>query len=79
MFVGLTLKCTGGYGHATRGLYRVHQFSKVELFAWTPNETTQESEDMLKEMVAIQKEIAEELGLHYRFDQYISFSAHSVA
>lgn len=57
----------GGYGQGPRGLYRVHQFSKVELFSFTANETEEESEQMLQEMVDIQKEIAEELGLHYKY------------
>jgi seryl-tRNA synthetase len=56
----------GGFGKEVRGLYRVHQFSKVELFAVTANESGEESEEMLEEIVGIQKEIAEELGLHYR-------------
>ncbi len=56
----------GGYGQATRGLYRVHQFSKVELFSFTANETGEESEEMLKELVEMQKEVAEELGFHFR-------------
>ena len=60
--------CSGGYGNATRGLYRVHQFSKVELFAWTSVETGRESEEMLQEMVDIQMEISKELGLHYRYE-----------
>ena len=65
--------CSGGYGHATRGLYRVHQFSKVELFGWTSAETEEESEHMLQEMVDFQKEVMEELGLHYRSDNNCMF------
>ena len=57
---------SGGYGQTTRGLYRVHQFSKVELFAFTANETGEESEEVLREMVDMQEEIAQELGFHYR-------------
>ena len=44
----------------------MHQFSKVELFSFTANESGEESEEMLKEMIAMQREIAEELGFHYR-------------
>ena len=56
----------GGYGKDKRGLYRVHQFSKVELFAITPNESGEESEELLQEMLSFQREVAEDLGLHYR-------------
>ena len=49
-----------------RGLYRVHQFSKVELFGLTANESGKESGQLLEEIVEIQKEIFTELGLHYR-------------
>ena len=46
----------------------MHQFSKVELFGLTANEREDESENMLNEIVDIQKEIIEELGLHYRYN-----------
>lgn len=47
----------------TRGLYRVHQFTKVELFV-----VCQEagSDEMLEEMLALQKEILDGLNLPYR-------------
>lgn len=66
MYITCNPLVPGGYGQGPRGLYRVHQFSKVELFAVTANESGEESEEMLQEIVDIQKEIAEELGLHYR-------------
>ncbi|KAG6821396.1 hypothetical protein H0H93_014193 [Arthromyces matolae] len=53
----------GARGTDTRGLYRVHQFTKVELFAVT---TASESEAMMSEMVAAQKEIMDGLSLSYR-------------
>ncbi|KAG6911607.1 hypothetical protein DXG01_011910 [Tephrocybe rancida] len=53
----------GARGADTRGLYRVHQFTKVELFAVT---TESESEGMLKDMVEIQKTILDGLSLPYR-------------
>lgn len=56
----------GGAGHALRGLYRVHQFSKVELFGLTTNEDGKESSNLLEEIVELQKEILNDLGLHYR-------------
>lgn len=53
----------GAAGRESRGLYRVHQFSKVEMFAYT---TPEESEAMHVEMLEIEKEIFRELGLHYQ-------------
>ncbi|CAG8597755.1 5054_t:CDS:2, partial [Paraglomus occultum] len=53
----------GARGADTKGLYRVHQFSKVELFALT---TPHESEAIHEEIRLIQEEIFEELGLCYR-------------
>lgn len=47
------------------GLYRVHYFDKVEMFAIT--EASQEASDgMLNEFVSIQKQLFSELGLHFR-------------
>jgi len=54
---------SGAYGRASRGLYRVHQFSKVEMFAFT---TPEQSEAMHEEMLAIEEEIYQRLGLPYR-------------
>ncbi|XP_061452899.1 serine--tRNA ligase, mitochondrial [Rhineura floridana] len=48
------------------GLYRVHQFSKVEMFGVTANETGLESGALLEEFLTVQKEIFSELGLHYK-------------
>ncbi|KAL8219852.1 UNVERIFIED_CONTAM: seryl-tRNA synthetase [Gekko kuhli] len=48
------------------GLYRVHQFAKVEMFGVTANETGEESAALLEEFLALQKEIFSELGLHYK-------------
>jgi seryl-tRNA synthetase len=53
----------GAAGRESRGLYRVHQFSKVEMFAYT---TPEESEAMHAEMLEIEKEIFRDLGLHYQ-------------
>ncbi|NXQ29559.1 SYSM protein, partial [Alaudala cheleensis] len=48
------------------GLYRVHQFTKVEMFGVTAAERGTESEELLEEFLGLQKEIFSELGLHYR-------------
>lgn len=55
----------GARGAETRGLYRVHEFTKVELFAWTaPGE--RESEEVFEDMVDLQIDILGGLGLHCR-------------
>lgn len=66
----------GARGVDTKGLYRVHEFTKVEMFAWTPPDviedemfvepTESKSEAVFNEMISIQKEIVESLGLHCR-------------
>ncbi|XP_026571235.1 serine--tRNA ligase, mitochondrial [Pseudonaja textilis] len=48
------------------GLYRVHQFTKVEMFGVTANETGLESNALMEEFLALQKEIFLELGLHFK-------------
>src|SRR5215208_8166599 len=53
----------GSHGRASRGLYRVHQFTKVEMFAFT---TPEGSEDIHNEMVEIEERIFQGLGLPYR-------------
>src|SRR5215210_968061 len=53
----------GSHGRASRGLYRVHQFTKVEMFAFTAPE---QSEAMHEEMLGIEEEIFQGLGLPYR-------------
>ncbi|RYC54961.1 hypothetical protein CHU98_g11248, partial [Xylaria longipes] len=49
----------------TKGLYRVHEFTKVELFAWTAPDVA-ETTDVFDEMVDAQTEILASLGLHCR-------------
>jgi seryl-tRNA synthetase len=53
----------GSHGRASRGLYRVHQFTKVEMFAFTKPES---SETLHEEMVEIEEKIFQGLGLPYR-------------
>ena len=53
----------GARGKEARGLYRVHEFTKVEMFAWTlPGRET----DVFNEMINIQREIVSNLGLPFR-------------
>lgn len=53
----------GAAGKTQRGLYRVHQFSKVEMFAITKEE---EAEKMHNELLEIEKEIYNKLEIPYR-------------
>ncbi|MFT4553484.1 MAG: seryl-tRNA synthetase [Chlamydiales bacterium] len=53
----------GAAGSQERGLIRVHQFNKVELFCFTKPE---DSPKMFDEMVSTAEEILQGLGLHYR-------------
>ena len=53
----------GSHGRASRGLYRVHQFTKVEMFAFTRPE---DSEAVHEEMVEIEERTFQGLGLPYR-------------
>lgn len=55
----------GARGVDTKGLYRVHEFTKVEMFAWTLPDTSA-STAAFNEMLSIQTEILESLGLHCR-------------
>jgi seryl-tRNA synthetase len=53
----------GAAGKDTRGIFRVHQFDKVEMFSFVaPGESTAEHERIL----AIEEEILQELALPYR-------------
>ncbi|KAH8670363.1 hypothetical protein BGZ60DRAFT_407280 [Tricladium varicosporioides] len=55
----------GARGVDTKGLYRVHEFTKVEMFAWTLP-SSESSTTIFKEMLSIQKFILHSLGLHCR-------------
>ncbi len=53
----------GAAGRASKGLYRVHQFTKVEMFAFT---TPEGSDAMHAELLAIEEDIFTSLGIPYR-------------
>ncbi len=53
----------GAAGRASKGLYRVHQFTKVEMFAFTTPETSGATH---AEILAIEEEIFTALGVPYR-------------
>jgi seryl-tRNA synthetase len=52
----------GAAGRDTRGLYRVHQFTKVEMFAFC---TPAQSEALHREILALEESIFQGLGLAY--------------
>ena len=53
----------GAPGRDTRGLYRVHQFTKVEMFAFC---TPDQSESIHEELLHIEESIFQGLGLPYQ-------------
>lgn len=53
----------GAAGSQERGLIRVHQFNKVEMFAFTKPE---QSSEMFEQLLASAEEILQGLELHYR-------------
>ncbi len=53
----------GAAGRASRGLYRVHQFTKVEMFAFTLPE---QSEDMHNYLCDLECQLFDGLGIPYR-------------
>ena len=53
----------GSYGEEERGLIRVHQFNKVELFKFT---TPEDSYDELDSLIADAEGVLKELQIHYR-------------
>ena len=55
-------KEAGAYGKHTRGLFRVHQFNKLEMYAFCLPE---ESEKIHEKLLGIEEEIWQELGIPY--------------
>lgn len=53
----------GGYGATERGLIRIHQFEKVELYTYCAPE---KSNDELELMIQCAQELLKKLNLHYR-------------
>lgn len=56
-------KEAGAAGAQERGLIRIHQFNKIEMFCFTHPE---QSHLQFDEMIAVAEEILQGLGLHYR-------------
>jgi seryl-tRNA synthetase len=59
----------GSYGRDTRGIYRQHQFEKVELVKLT---TPEESFDELEGLTRDAETILQKLGLHYRTVEHVT-------
>lgn len=55
-------KEAGAYGKHTRGLFRVHQFNKLEMYAYTLPEQSREVHDKL---LAIEEELWQTIGVPY--------------
>jgi seryl-tRNA synthetase len=53
----------GSYGKDTRGIIRVHQFNKLEMFVYT---TPEDAEAEHLRLVAMQEQMLQSLGLSYR-------------
>jgi seryl-tRNA synthetase len=53
----------GTYGKDTRGIFRVHQFDKVEMFIWSDPAKSWDEHELLLE---VEREILDDLGLPYR-------------
>jgi seryl-tRNA synthetase len=55
----------GAAGAKTRGIYRVHQFTKVEMFAFTEPDL-EKSDAMHQDLLRVEEEIFQGLGVPYR-------------
>ncbi|MFN2556732.1 MAG: serine--tRNA ligase [Nitriliruptorales bacterium] len=53
----------GSYGKDTRGIFRVHQFDKVELFSFVERDASREEHERI---LAIEEDLMQGLELHYR-------------
>ncbi|MDQ3239606.1 MAG: serine--tRNA ligase, partial [bacterium] len=56
-------KEAGAYGKYSKGLYRVHQFTKLEMFVYCAEE---DSQKIHQELLAIEEEIVQALKIPYR-------------
>lgn len=66
LYVGLSpayRKEAGAYGKHSRGLYRVHQFNKLELYVFCKPE---DSESWHQKLVELEEELCQTLGIPYR-------------
>src|SRR3989344_6859521 len=54
---------SGAYGKYSKGFYRVHQFSKVEMFVYAKPE---ESQSIHEKLLSIEEELWQKLGIPYK-------------
>ncbi|MDP9293501.1 MAG: serine--tRNA ligase, partial [Actinomycetota bacterium] len=62
----------GAAGRDTRGIFRVHQFDKVEMFSFVEPEA---AEDELELLLSLEEEILQALGIPYRV---VNIAAHDL-
>lgn len=55
-------KEAGAYGKHTRGLFRVHQFNKLEMYVYC---TPEQSVEMHEQILAVEEEIWQAIGISY--------------
>lgn len=62
-------------------LYRVHEFTKVEMFVVTADEMKEESEEMFDHLLAIQRKLYGDNGLrlHFRYEDSAPSADQSVS
>lgn len=53
----------GSYGKDTKGILRVHQFDKIEMFSFCHPEKSEEEHELI---LSLEEEIMQELGFHYQ-------------
>lgn len=53
----------GSYGKDTKGILRLHQFEKIEMFSFVQPERSQQEHDYF---LSLQEKLVQGLGLHYR-------------
>ena len=69
-------KEAGSHGKDIQGIFRVHQFEKIEQFCIT---TPEKSWEMFEEMIKISEEFYQSLGLHYRIVNIVSGALNNAA
>jgi len=71
-------KESGSHGKDTWGIFRVHQFDKIEQFAIT-EDSIELSDAMQKEMIGIAEEFYQSLGIPYRVVNIVSGELNNAA